>query len=78
MELAAIYTQFYNILLNFIKSRVSNHQDAEDIMQNVFIKVAMGIEDLNRKEKLKSWIYAIARNAIIDYYRANRIKRNWI
>ena len=75
MELAAIYTQFHNVLLSFIKSRVSNHQDAEDIMQNVFIKVAMGIEDLNRNEKLKGWIYAIARNAIIDYYRANKDKK---
>jgi RNA polymerase sigma-70 factor (ECF subfamily) len=46
-------------------------QDAEDILQNVFIKVASGIENLNRKEKLQSWIFAITRNAIVDYYRTN-------
>jgi RNA polymerase sigma-70 factor (ECF subfamily) len=69
MELAAIYTQFHQVLLGFIKSKVNNHQDAEDILQNVFLKVAGGIGDLNRKEKLQSWIYTIARNAIIDYYR---------
>lgn len=71
MELAAIYTQFHQVLLGFVKSKVNNHQDAEDIVQNVFVKVATGVGDLNRKEKLQSWIYAIARNAIIDYYRAN-------
>jgi RNA polymerase sigma-70 factor (ECF subfamily) len=80
MELAAIYTQFNQVLLGFIKSRVNNHQDAEDILQNVFIKVAGGIGDLNRQEKLQSWIYAITRNAIIDYYRAgsgkNRLSLN--
>ena len=53
MELAAIYTQFHQVLLGFIKSKVNNHHDAEDILQNVFIKVARGASDLNRKEKLQ-------------------------
>ena len=54
MELTTIYTDFHKVLLGFIKSKVSNHQDAEDILQNVFIKVATGVDDLNRKEKLQS------------------------
>ena len=54
MELATIYTQFHKVLLGFIKSRINHHQDAEDILQNVFIKVASGVNDLNRKEKLQS------------------------
>lgn len=75
MELGAIYTQFYQVLLGFIKSKVNNQHDAEDILQNVFIKVAGGLDNLNRKEKLQSWIYTIARNAIIDYYRVNAGKK---
>lgn len=70
MELATIYTQFNQALLGFIKSKINNQHDAEDLLQNVFIKVASGIGDLNRQEKLQSWIYAITRNAIIDYYRS--------
>lgn len=76
MELAAIYTRFYQVLLGFIKSKVNNQQDAEDILQNVFIKVAAGVGELNRKEKLQSWIYAITRNSIIDYYRVNSGKKS--
>jgi RNA polymerase sigma-70 factor, ECF subfamily len=76
MEIAAIYTQFHGVLFSFIKSKVHNHQDAEDILQNVFIKVAAGMEDLHRKERLQSWIYTIARNAIIDYYRTNAAKKS--
>jgi RNA polymerase sigma-70 factor (ECF subfamily) len=75
MELAAVYTQFHQVLLGFIKSKVNNHHDAEDILQNVFIKVASGINDLNRKEKIQSWIYTIARNAIVDHYRSKGNKR---
>ena len=51
MELTAIFTQFHQLLLNFIKSKVNSHQDAEDIVQNVFVKVATGIENLDRKEE---------------------------
>src|SRR5688572_21571729 len=76
MELAVIYTEFHNVLLGFIKSKVNNHEDAEDIVQNVFMKVAGSVGDLNRKEKLQSWIYTIARNSIIDYYRSNANKKN--
>ena len=76
MELTALYIQFHKVLLGFIKSKVNNHQDAEDILQNVFVKVAAGIADLNQKEKLQSWMYAIARNAIIDYYRVSSNKKN--
>ena len=76
MELATIYTDFHKVLLGFIKSKVNNHQDAEDILQNVFVKVATGVDDLNRKEKLQSWIYTIARNSIVDYYRSNTTQKS--
>ena len=69
MELATIYSQFHQALLGFIKSKVNNHHDAEDILQNVFVKIATGVNDLSRKEKLQSWIYTITRNSITDYYR---------
>ena len=76
MEIGAIYTQFHQVLFGFVKSKVNNHQDAEDIVQNVFIKVATGVNDLSRKDKLQSWIYTIARNSIIDYYRSTSNKKN--
>lgn len=77
MELAAIYTEFNQVLLGFIKSKVNHHQDAEDILHNVFIKVASGMNNLNDEEKLQSWIYTIARNAIIDHYRSSANKKNF-
>jgi RNA polymerase sigma-70 factor, ECF subfamily len=76
MELAGIYTQYHQVLFGFIKSKINHQQDAEDILQNVFIKIAVGVSDLNRQEKLQSWMYAIARNAIIDYYRTNTNKKS--
>src|SRR5689334_14630486 len=70
MEVAAIYNQFHQGLLAFIKSKIKSKEDAEDILQNVFIKISANVDKLSEEEKLKSWIFTITRNAIIDYYRA--------
>lgn len=71
MEVAGIYEQFHQSLLSYIRSKVRSKEDAEDILQNVFVKISSNVSKLQEHEKLKSWIYTITRNAIIDYYRAN-------
>jgi RNA polymerase sigma-70 factor (ECF subfamily) len=75
MEVAGIYKQFYSELLGYIKSKVRSREDAEDILQNVFIKISSNLDKLTEDVKLKSWIYTISRNAIIDYYRINANKK---
>ena len=71
MEINKIHNQFHNLLRNYIAARVSNSDDADDILQEVFIKISSKLNSLSDGEKLKSWIFAITRNAIIDYYRKN-------
>jgi RNA polymerase sigma-70 factor, ECF subfamily len=41
-------------------------------LQDVFLKIHLHIDTLHNQERLASWIYQIARNAIADYYRAAR------
>lgn len=72
MSIEEIWIQFNQTLLNFIQSKVSNKHDAEDILQNVFIKIYKNIDDLKSETKLESWIFQITRNSIIDYYRAKK------
>jgi RNA polymerase sigma-70 factor, ECF subfamily len=76
MEVGAIYSELHNALLAYIKSKIRSKEDAEDILQNVFIKISGNIESLQDEKKLTGWIYSITRNAIIDYYRTNKAKRN--
>lgn len=64
-----LYKQYYSKLLAFINSKVHNKEDAKDILSEVFIKIYKKIDDLDNNEKLTSWIYAITRNTIIDFYR---------
>ena len=75
MEVASIYKQFHTELLNYIKGKIRSHEDAEDILQNVFMKISSNLDKLTEDVKLKSWIFTITRNAIIDYYRVNSNKK---
>jgi RNA polymerase sigma-70 factor, ECF subfamily len=56
-------------LLFFIKKRIKNKEDAEDILQDVYIKLHKNIDGLTDEEKLVSWIYQITRNTINDCYK---------
>ena len=75
MEVTTIYKQFHSDLLGYVKSKVRSREDAEDILQNVFIKISSNIDKLTEDVKLKNWIFTITRNAIIDYYRVNATKK---
>lgn len=56
-------------LRRFIFSRVKDKAVAEDLTQDVFLKVHGSIDKLKNTEKLSAWIYQITRNTINDYFR---------
>ena len=59
-------------LYRFIARRINNETDADDILQEVFVKVHSSIDRLRDSTKLHSWLYQITRNAIIDHYRSRK------
>jgi RNA polymerase sigma-70 factor (ECF subfamily) len=67
-----MWNQYRTRLLSFIRSRVSDDSDAEDILQEVFIRVHYHLCCSQEWNKPEAWIYQISRNLIIDYYRRRR------
>ena len=59
-------------LLGFIKKRVSDNEDAEDILQDVFYQFIESFSALEPIEKISSWLYRVAKNKIIDKYRKKK------
>jgi RNA polymerase sigma-70 factor (ECF subfamily) len=57
---------------SFIRSRVSDHTAAEDILQEAFIRIHQKLPTLRASERLESWVWRIVRNAIADHYRRFR------
>lgn len=66
-----LWEQYNQRLAAFIRSRVGD-DDADDILQEVFIRVHRHLCCQTNWEKPESWFYQIARNLIIDHYRRRR------
>ena len=68
----SLWNEFQLPLIRFVSKRINQQEDVEDLVQNIFLKITNHIQELKDTEKLQSWIYQIARNAIIDYYRKDK------
>ena len=64
-----VWDAFHGPLQQFIRRRVSDEVTAEDVLQDVFLKIHQRVETLKDVKRLESWIYQITRNTIADYYR---------
>ena len=62
-------------LYNQIRNIVLNHDDANDVLQNTFVKVLQYLKDFKGDSKLFSWMYRIATNEAITFIN-NKAKRN--
>jgi RNA polymerase sigma-70 factor (ECF subfamily) len=67
-----VWEAFHTSLQQFIRRRVSDEATAEDLLQDVFLKIHQHVVTLKDVKKLESWIYQITRHTIIDYYRSTR------
>lgn len=67
-----IWQDFHQQLLAFIIGKVGDKALAEDILQEVFIKVHKNIDAVNEIKQLNAWLYQICRHAIIDHYRSKK------
>jgi len=70
-----IWSEVQSGLRAFIAKRVANEAEVDDIVQDVWLKMQRGLDGLKDQSRLISWIYQIARHAIIDHYRAPRRRR---
>jgi RNA polymerase sigma-70 factor, ECF subfamily len=64
-----IWLEFGDRLRAFIARRVGSEADAEDILQEVFLRIHQHAAGVHRADRLTSWLFQITRNAIVDYYR---------
>ncbi len=72
MTTQEVWNQYANDVKQFIMSKVKNTTVTDDILQETFIKIHTKLHTLNDVTKLKSWIFTISRNAIIDYFKVTK------
>lgn len=67
-----IVSQYSEPLYWKIRHIVLNHDDANDILQNVFIKAWKNIDDFQNRAKISTWLYRIAINESLDFIRKQK------
>ncbi len=76
MNFESVYLAHSSLVYNVALQYVQNKEDAEEITQDVFIKVHDKHKDFKGDSALKTWIYRITINTSLDYIKAkNRKKR---
>ncbi|MBI2411439.1 MAG: RNA polymerase sigma factor [Candidatus Kerfeldbacteria bacterium] len=73
-QIETIVHDYFQPVYRFIYFRVGNTVETEDIVGDIFEKVVRHIHDFHEQDgaTLRSWIFTIARHALIDYYRKKR------
>ena len=69
---ARIYDLFFEKLYKFIFYRVGHKQISEDLLAETFVKAWQKIGQIGNSKALSSWLFQIAKNNIIDYYRSKK------
>ncbi len=71
-ETERLWGEFADQLGGFLRARVGSEAEAEDMRQEVFLKLQKQLEAERTIHDLGAWLYRTARNAVIDHYRARK------
>jgi RNA polymerase sigma-70 factor (ECF subfamily) len=71
----AAWSEFHERLRAFVARRVRSAADAEDIVQQVFLRMQRSLATLRGADSVGAWLYQTARNAVVDHYRTPSRRR---
>lgn len=79
MTLKELYIEYKNLVFNLALQYTNNVQDAEEVTQDVFIKVFEKVSTFRKEADVKTWIYRITINQSLDFIKSKkRHKRSFI
>lgn len=59
-------------LMRFLRHKLGEEGQAEDLLQDVFLRATQHLETFCAVNNRRAWLFQVARNAVIDYYRKHR------
>lgn len=67
MEINKILRKYGDEMYFFTLKKVRNEDYAQDILQNVYVKIYQHLYQLENESKIRAWIFQILRNEIVDF-----------
>ena len=73
-----IVRQHWRRVFNIAYKFVGRHDQAEDLTQDVFLKLYRSLDTFDRRANFQTWLVSVSRNLCIDHYRSARKEREAI
>jgi RNA polymerase sigma-70 factor (ECF subfamily) len=73
-----IIRQYWRKVFNVAYKFVGKHDEAEDLTQDIFLKIFKSLDTFDRRANFQTWLVSISRNLCIDHYRSVRKERETI
>lgn len=64
-----VWQQYHQHLRAWLRSKIANPADVEDVLQEVMLKTHQKLATLESRDKLKPWLFQLTHNTVIDFYR---------
>ena len=77
LDLNTIYQSYHILVFNVALQYVQNKEDAEEITQDVFVKVYQSFDKFQQKSTLKTWLYRITINESLDFIKKKNSKKRF-
>src|SRR5678809_1405385 len=74
----AIVRQYWRKVFNVAYKFVGKHDEAEDLTQDIFLKIFRSLKTFDRRANFQTWLISVSRNYCIDHYRRVRTERRVI
>ena len=71
-----VVQEFYNYLKSYILGKVKDKTLAEDIVQEVMMKLVLSHQNKKEIKNIKAWLFQVSRNTIYDYYKKHNLEYN--
>lgn len=73
LDLGRVYDEYSGKVMGYLRARIRNTAEAEDLCSEIFEKVLRKAEDYDQsKAAVGTWIFTITRNTLIDHYRKTK------
>src|SRR5438874_12844298 len=73
-----IVRQYWRKVFNVAYKFVGKHDEAEDLTQDIFLKIFQALDTFDRRANFQTWLISVSRNLCIDHYRSVRKERETI
>jgi RNA polymerase sigma-70 factor (ECF subfamily) len=76
IQFTDIFNTYQKTIYNYVLRMVRNKDIAEELTQEIFIKTYKSLPSFRGDSKISTWIYGIATNSCLDYFRTSEFKKS--